>query len=60
MKTEKKKYIAPDLTTVSFKVGHGFVNSVPLDALMLREQGDVEQMESNTEHDSWRESGGFW
>ena len=59
MNTEKKQYVAPGLTVVTFKTERGYAASTPLESLGLWESGESEQMETY-ETTNWHESGGFW
>lgn len=58
MNTEKKQYVAPELTVVTFKTERGYVLSGALDNLSFWESGDADQME-DYETTDWHE-GGFW
>ena len=59
MNTEKKQYVAPKLTVVTFKTERGYVLSGALESLSFWENGDSDQME-DYETTTWHESGGFW
>lgn len=57
----KKEYIAPQLTVVSFTVERGFTASNPiLDQLMFWNNEPSEQVEDYTEHSIWNDGDGFW
>lgn len=60
MNTEKKQYVAPELTVVTFKTERGYALSGALESLSFWETGDADQMEDYSEHSDWHESGGFW
>lgn len=59
----KKEYIAPQLTTVSFNVENGFVlsgNQV-LDQMILWDNSDdSQQVEDYQQHSIWNDGNGFW
>ena len=56
-----KKYMAPQLTVVSFKVERGFTASNPiLDQLIFWDNDPSEQVEDYTEHSIWNDGDGFW
>jgi len=58
MKSDKKEYIAPVLTVVTFAMEKGYATSGP-DPLMLWE--DQEAMEDYVPHDTWTSgSDNFW
>lgn len=57
----KKEYVAPQLTVVSFKVEMGFTASNPiLDQIMFWEMDNREQVEEYSEHSIWNNGEGFW
>lgn len=57
----RKEYVAPQLTVVSFKVERGFSASNPiLDQIMFWEMDNREQVEEYSEHSIWNNGEGFW
>lgn len=57
----KKEYIAPQLTVVSFEVEMGFTASSPIfNQLFFWDIGLSEQVETYSEHSTWNDESGFW
>ena len=59
---EKKQYLKPELTVVTFRQERGYVISGELRDLMLLDETDSHETESFTVRSGWDEehSGNFW
>ncbi len=59
MMKNKKKYTAPQLTVVTFKMEQGYAASL-LESMMFWQSGDSEQVENYQQHETWNDGNGFW
>ncbi len=57
---DKKQYMAPQLTVVTFRAERGYASSI-ISSVSLWESPEAEQMESYNQREGWTSgSDGFW